>query len=370
MIIIGAGPAGSSAAITAAKLGIDVLLIDGKKFPRRKACGGCLNLVSTTLVETLLPAASELWLESIPLKKFQVFHHQRSFPMEMDNGGYAVDRATLDFALVNQAVSLGAEFLSPAKAKLIAAADQDPDVCSVEMVCAGKTETIKAKVVIIASGLGNRVAGEYQQFHQTPTKNSRVGVEALFESFPAAYQSGVLSMAIGDVGYVGLTHVGNDRLHVAAAVDRIALQELGPQKAVDRLMQQSGAPTLSQPDINDVVWRGTPPLTATAETISQNRVFLIGDAAGYVEPFTGEGIRWALESGIGVVPFVAAALDAYRPQIDVDYQRWYRRTILSQQRLCRRLSAGLKRPVVRWAAHQALRLRPTIADSIIKRLNS
>lgn len=345
------------------------------------------------MIEQLLPEADSLWQQSIPLKQFQVFHHRQSFPMEMDKGGFAVDRAQLDFELVKQAQRLGVRFLSPAKAKLIApprspantpqkssspagpskprsdlsAPEQSARGCHVQTIINGAAHVIQSKSVIIASGLGNRVAGPYSQFHAQPTENSRVGVEAVYDSFPDQYRPGVLSMAIGDGGYVGLTHIGDHRLHVAAAVDRKSLQKHGPQDTVAALMRQSGAPVLDQ---TDVVWRGTPALTAKAGSIAQDRIFLIGDAAGYVEPFTGEGIRWALESGIGVAPFVVDAVGDYDPQIESDYQKWYQQTIVKQQRLCRRLSAGLKRPVLRWAAHQALRWRPTLADAIIRRINS
>jgi len=343
-----------------------VLLIDGKKFPRRKACGGCLNSVSVGFMERLLPksAVNDVWNESIALKRFVVFHNAWSLPLEMDEGGFAVDRAQMDFALVQHAQSLGVEFLSPAKAKL---ANCEPDLCNVEILSNGSKQTLSSKVVVIACGLGNQAAGPYKQFQQTPARNSRLGVEALFDTFPSEYQSGSLCMAIGNHGYVGLTHIGNNRLHVAAAVDRANLQKLGPHTAVEKMMLQAGAPLLTQ---SDVTWRGTPPLTAGAPAIAANRVFVIGDAAGYVEPFTGEGIRWALENGIGVAPFVASAVDQWHPKIDDDYRHWYRRTIRARQKLCRRLSLGLKRPSIRWAAHQALRLHPPLADSIIKRLNS
>ena len=345
---------------------MNVLLIDAKTFPRRKACGGCLNKVSVGLVECLLPPdiAEQLWNDSIALKKFCVFHHQRDFSAELIEGGFAVDRARLDHALVREAEKLGVKFLSPATAKL---ANCNSDGRNVEVVENRNKLTVTAKAVVIACGLGNRVANGYPQFQQTPAENSRVGVEAIYETFPNDYRSGVLSMAIGDCGYVGLTHIGNQRLHVAAAVDRSTLQKLGPQATVDRLMQQSGAPPLSQPE---VAWKGTPPLTSIAESVAGDRVFLVGDAASYVEPFTGEGIRWALQSGIGVAPFVDSAVNHWQDKIADDYQHWYRGEIQSQQKLCRRLSAGLKKPVLRWAAHQALRLRPSLADSIIKRLNS
>ena len=317
-------------------------------------------------METLLPPATakELWADSIALEKFCVFHHQRDFPAEMDNGGFAVDRAQLDHELVRQAENLGVRFLSPATAKL---SDRHPEGRYVDVVADHEKQTYSAKAVVIASGLGNRVANAYQRFQQTIAAHSRVGVEAIFDTFPDDYQPGVLSMAIGDHGYVGLTHIGNQRLHVAAAVDRSTLQKLGPQATVDSLMRQSGAPMLTQ---TDVAWKGTPPLSATADSTAADRVFLVGDAAGYVEPFTGEGVRWALECGIGVAPFIESAVGLWDEQIADDYQHWYRRTIQSQQKLCRQLSAGLKQPILRWAAHQALRLRPSLANSIIKRLNT
>ena len=342
------------------------MLIDAKTFPRRKACGGCLNKVSVGLVESLLPAvvAERLWADSVPLKKFCVFHHQRDFPAQLENGGFAVDRSQLDHALVLQAEKLGVCFLSPATAKLAQCHSGGRDV---DVVVDRQKQTFSAKAVVIACGLANRVANAYPQFQQTTARNSRLGVEAVFDTFPDDYRSGVLSMAIGDSGYVGLTHIGNQRLHVAAAVDRSTLQKLGPQATVDSLMRQSGAPMLTQAD---VTWKGTPPLTATAESLAGDRVFLVGDAAGYVEPFTGEGIRWAIQCGIGVAPFVESAVERWDMKVAEDYHHWYRRTIKSQQKLCRSLSAGLKQPVLRWAAHQALRLRPSLADSIIKRLNS
>lgn len=366
VIIIGAGPAGSAAAITLAKLGLDVLLVDGKKFPRRKACGGCLNAVSVGFMEQLLAASTvqALWEDSIPLKKFNVFHNQKMIPIEMDEGGFAVDRAQMDFVLVQHAQSHGVEFACPAKAKL---AQSHSDRRDVEITVGGVAHIQSAKTIIMACGLGNHAAGRFEQFQPKPAPKSRLGVEAVFDSFPADYQSGALSMAIGNHGYVGLTHIGNSRLHVAAAVDRVTLQELGPHAAVEKLMLQAGAPPLTQ---TDVTWRGTPPLTAGATSIADDRVFVIGDAACYIEPFTGEGIRWALENGIGVAPFAESAAREWHPQIATDYRDWYKQTIAARQKLCRHLAQGLKRSSLRWAAHQALRLRPTLANSIIKRLNS
>jgi len=220
---------------------------------------------------------------------------------------------------------------------------------------------------VIASGLGNRTATNHQSLHQTPAADSRLGVEAIFTQWPDEYRTGTLAMAIGKGGYVGVTEIGENRLHVAAALDREYLQKHGPQTAVEKILEQSGAPELTQ---SDVQWKGTPALTATTQRLAEERVFLVGDAASYVEPFTGEGIRWALESGTGVMPLVETAVDCWNDNLIERWENWYNDNIVARQRLCKTLSNGLKRPVFRWIAHQGLRFTPSVAAKVIQQINS
>jgi len=167
---------------------------------------------------------------------------------------------------------------------------------------------------------------------------------------------------------VGLTQIFGRCLHVAAAVDRGALQALGPEEVVQRILRQSGLPPLGH--AATLSWRGTPPLTSRAAQVAEHRVFLIGDAAGYVEPFTGEGIRWALESGVGVVPWVVDGATAWEERYVGQWANWYGTHIAQRQRLCRSIAWGLKNSAIRWLAGSALRLRPAMAHSIINHLNT
>lgn len=375
VVVVGAGPAGAAAAITAARAGLRVLLVEAKDFPRRKVCGGCLNQVSLKLAERLIGEDHPLWRASPALTKYRLMHRQQEFCFHTP-AGIAVDRAALDAALVQQACAEGVEFRDKCTARL---ADSSEQQQVVELQTSGECLRLGCPAVVVASGLGSlrlldasqgrrATTSDLRPLKQVAHARSRVGVESLYQSFPEEYAPGVIHMAVGGLGYVGLTQIAEGRLHVAAAVDRSGLQQHGPERLVNQILREAGASAL--PPTEATGWRGTPPLTARARRFAVGRVFLAGDAATYVEPFTGEGIRWALASGIGVVEFVKRAQSGNAAGLDRAWEAWYRKSLAAEQRLCRRLAAGLKQPWLRHLAHHALCLQPRLAQSIIARLNT
>lgn len=364
VIVIGAGPSGSAAAGSIAQMGLQVLLIDAKPFPRRKVCGGCLNQVSTRLLQELLGSEHALWQTALPLNAFELSHSGRTMRFDLP-AGVAVDRAQLDYSLVKRAIELGVTFVDSTVAKLLTPLAAMREV---ELSDSGGARKVAARIVVLASGLGNRSAGSNEPLHQQVAIDSRVGVEAILDEFPEQYGGKVIHMAVGREGYVGLTQIVGQRLHVAASVNRTALQQVGPAVLINQILRQAGTPRLEE--ATSLAWRGTPPLTARAHSIAAHRVFLIGDTAGYVEPFTGEGIRWAIESGLAVAPVVANASDAWDDAYKVQWEQWYKTHIVQRQRLCRRLSWGLKYSAARWLAERAMRIRPSIAQAIINQLNT
>jgi flavin-dependent dehydrogenase len=369
LVVIGAGPAGSAAAICAARDGLKVLLVDSKRFPRRKVCGGCLNQVSSRLVKQLLGGQHPVWDSALPLDSFQLTHRGRHFSFAMPSG-LAIDRALLDQSLVEMAQQTGVTFLSQVSAKLLPShhAIHPPSTHrDVELTQSNGVSRVRATVVVLACGLGNRSAAHEDEFRYAAKSTSRVGIEAIFARYPTQYSRGAIHMVVGRHGYVGLTQISGQRLHVAAAVARAALQDCGPAELCQAILREAGAPPML--DDPTASWRGTPPLTARSGRLAAERVFLVGDAASYVEPFTGEGIRWALETGMGVAPLVAKAKIDWQPQLVDQWEGWYRQRIEPEQRLCRRIANGLKQFPVRWISHQALRLQPRLADLVIARLN-
>src|SRR5213078_4791567 len=96
-----------------------------------------------------------------------------------------------------------------------------------------------------------------------------------------------------------------NQLNVAAAVEPALLAHATPADVVESIVAKAGAGV--PPALRRAIWRGTPQLTSRPKRVAAERVFLIGDASGYVEPFTGEGMATAIESAVAVAPFVLEA---------------------------------------------------------------
>jgi flavin-dependent dehydrogenase len=271
----------------------------------------------------------------------------------------------MDAALVEAAIAAGSAFLPETTAEVD---DATPDARRVTLDSRGHRVTVEARVVVAASGLGSRCLARVAGFISEESPTSRIGVEALLEDFPAEYTPGVIFMAVSRAGYVGLTRVEDGRLNVAAAVDRDAIRAAGRPAAVcEQILTEAGFPVSAGMRAAD--WHGTIGLTRRTSRRAAARLFLVGDAAGYVEPFTGEGMAWALSSGLGVVPCVEEGLADWRDELARDWEDQYRRLIQSRQWLCRALAFGLRRTALVRTVIPMLSALPWLARPVIRRLN-
>ncbi|WP_437221991.1 NAD(P)/FAD-dependent oxidoreductase [Planctomicrobium sp. SH661] len=142
------------------------------------------------------------------------------------------------------------------------------------------------------------------------------------------------------------------RLNVAAAFDRDFIRNCGtPGAAASRILSESGFRSFS--DLESAHWQGTPSLTRRLSVPASERVLVIGDAAGYVEPFTGEGIAWALASAQAVVPLVLRGVKCWTPALQDEWASSLKRLLHRRQWMCRQLAFGLRRT---WLVHGATRL--------------
>ena len=95
----------------------------------------------------------------------------------------------------------------------------------------------------------------------------------------------------------------------------------------------------------------------------------IGDSAGYVEPFTGEGMAWALTSGAAVAPFVVRSVNEPSPALAAEWQATHARLIRSRQTVCRVVSRVLRSPLLCRLAVQGLAVAPALSQPIVIALN-
>jgi flavin-dependent dehydrogenase len=276
-----------------------------------------------------------------------------------------LSRGSLDAGLVQAAVRSGAQFLSQTYA-----------TCGVarplfrEIVLRQRERCVRAtaKVVLAADGLGGRlVCGKKGPLVSSAAK-SWIGLGAIAPDGPSFYGSGTIYMACGSGGYAGIVRLEDGRLNVAAAVDPAMLKQAGHAgSAVAALLGEVGLPLVS--GLAKSHWCGTAALTRRTARLGHHRLFVIGDAAGYIEPFTGEGIAWALAAGQAVAPLAMQAVHHWRSHLALKWSTVYHKTVGRRQRVCRALTTVVRRPFLIGAVVAALAWVPSLAQPFIHELN-
>lgn len=367
-IVVGAGPAGATAARELARRGVDVLLVDRASFPRWKVCGCCLNGRATAILDAAGLGDVAALRQAVPLKSLCLASGGCLARVRLF-GGAALSRETLDAALIQAAVEAGADFLPETIAIPL---EKDSKILGCDatrgllLQQGEKRAEVSARVVLAADGL----AGQFMA--RTPTAASakfgaRIGAGATTTNAPDFYRPGVVYMTCGAGGYTGLVRLEDGRLDLAAAFDASELRAGGPGAAAARLLQEASWPTPHK--LAQLPWRGTAPLTRRARQIADERLFVIGDAAGYVEPFTGEGMAWALASGTAVAPLVASAVARWRPEMIQQWTAIHRGVVSRRQIVCRAAAAVLRRPRLTRLVVRLLGQAPMLAAPVLACLN-
>jgi flavin-dependent dehydrogenase len=369
VIVVGAGPAGSLAARQSARHGASVLLVDKACFPRAKVCGACLNLRAlSTLAAVGLGGLVER-CGAIPLAslKLAVSGAQASVSLP----GRALSRAVFDAALVDAAVVAGAHFLPETRAHLAPVIGQ---ARALVLRHNGQEALAHGRVVLGADGLGGRLlhtGSQAQLGNQNRTvvaADSRLGAGVITKDYPAFFGRGTVYMACGKGGYVGLVRIEDGRLNIAASLDAAFVKKTrGLGQAAAAILRVAGFPPID--GLETLGWHGTPLLTRHVWHPAADRVFLLGDAASYVEPFSGEGMAWALASAVAVAPFALRACRDWNPSLVRKWSMCYRHTILRRQRVCRAAAKVLRQPNLVRLIVGALTHFPVLAAPVVRYVN-
>ena len=217
--------------------------------------------------------------------------------------------------------------------------------------------------MIVADGLAGTALRDWPAWTSTPRPDARVGLGVhLPATHPLArtLHDRAITMLCGRRGYLGLVRLEDGGIDLAAAADRAALKAHGGAGPLARAIAADAGVRFD--DADAWPWRVTPPLTRSRARLAAPGLFVAGDAAGYVEPFTGEGIAWALAGGVAVVPHVAAAIDTGSAADVSAWPRTHRRVVARRQRGCRAVAALLRRPRLTRAAVGVLAAAPALAS--------
>lgn len=350
-VVIGAGLSGAVSAFLLAQRGLSTLLVEAKPFPRAKVCGGCLNDRATNVLRNAGLADLLEEIGAPPFDSVDIVLRRRRVRLPVPPG-VAVTREPLDAAIVNRAVQCGAAFMPSTQAHVLP--DTEEQWRSVRLgTNNADSPVVRARMVLACDGLGHPSLAALNRFSPRLSSNSRLGLGAVVDASELnCYTPGsTLQMVVGQAGYVGFSYCEENRVSIAAAVDRGAMRsDCPPSQVIARILDEAGV----MPDeaILNAFWRGTRPLSQRTNEVSGERLFLLGDSAGYVEPFTGEGMAAALESAWLAAPLAVDACRQWRPRIAHQWQSTYTEAIRNHQQACARLAWLLRRP---WLAGLALR---------------
>lgn len=363
--VIGAGPAGSMAARDLASAGARVLLVDRRSFPRDKVCGGCLNGQALAVLRSAGLGDLPWGVGGRALESFRLGVAGRSVQLALP-AGVVVSRSRFDAELVATAVAAGATFLPGIEAGVGAI---EGLFRTVRLRRSGDKRTVQARVVLLATGLRGRGLADDLTPRTRVSAGSRVGAACLIGRGVDRYEAGTIHMAVGKAGYVGLVVQDGGLLHVAAALDPGECRRPGgPGAAAADVLAEAGLPALDE--LTTASWRGTPGLTRRTQPLADERLFILGDAAGYVEPFTGEGIAWALASARAVVVPALDAIERWDVRLVGEWASRHARVVGRRQATCRAAAAVLRRPWLVRAACEVVSVLPGSARRLVEGLNA
>jgi geranylgeranyl reductase family protein len=380
VLVVGAGPAGSSAAWHLAREGAHVMMLDRARFPREKPCAEYLSPEASRILSAMgaleqCEAAGAAHLAGMVIRapngarirgEFAAAHGFRAFR----DRGLALRRPVLDTILLERARAAGADVREGLHV-ISVLRDSRGAVCGVRVRGTEDGERdIRARLVIGADGLRSTIA------RRMGVARHALGPRRL--AFIGHYRDvGEMTdygeMHVDRDGYAGFADVGHGLTNVAVVVPRASVRGNIAGNAgafLERFIAARPhlAHRMASASLHTTV-RVTGPFAVHASRAWGRGVALVGDAADFFDPFTGEGIYAALRGGELLAPYALESLAADRPrEADAalrEYDRARRRAFRGKWAVERLVALAVGAPALLDRAASALEASPAMANLLV-----
>lgn len=325
--IIGAGPAGASAAAAAADMGCSVALIERGEFPRDKVCGEFISAEALPLLASVIPADLGLAIGISSAEFIGRRGARRSF--DLPSPALGLSRWRLDAALCGAAVSKGATLFSHATVSGVNRNRQQ----RWSLRLTGAPDLV-ARALIVAAGRWWSIAGIAAAANGRPSP--WLGVKAHFSGVPqrasARNRSSAVEIYHFSGGYCGLAPVENGWTNACCLIHRGIAGRL--QEARDfrqwicnaaRHAELRERLSAANQATDTVI---TAPVNPALRSRSEYPVWMAGDAAGFIDPFTGDGLAAAILGGDLAGRSAAATLASGVP-LEIGVRQYQRKLLAS-----------------------------------------
>jgi len=320
-IIIGGGPAGSSASISLASRGARVLVLEEKRMPRGKLCGEfitpeCFPSLERlgVLDQMLLAGATKITQVCLITSNGKSVRAQVSKMSNDSRWAMSLSRARFDQILFDRARDAGAECVEAIAVKGCLFNDGHPRGVDALSLGDGKRVTFRAPIIIDASGRNSRLMLRKSERNAGRRGSRLYALKAHLAGVDPAPES--VELFFFPQGYGGLARVEEGLVNLCFIVDERTLKTAGgdPQKVIEASLDNNRI-ARERLRAAEVVgkWHSAGPLTFGRRRLTRKRIIAIGDASGMIDPFTGTGIQIALRSGEMAAEAVLEALGEARP---------------------------------------------------------
>ena len=353
--IVGAGPAGSSAALRLVHDGFDVVVIERARFPRTKVCGEYLSPGACAVLSDL-DLLRDVTAEAHPLRRVALAGFGTD-PVSLrlpGDGALSLARSRFDEILIDRARAAGVRVVAGCFLSLAQTRD------GVEIAyrdAEGAERLLRARVLVGADGAWSSVA----QRAQMSGRRRRGGRWAVGGHLCGQGDGDALEMYVGPGGYYARNPLGGGRTNSMLVLPRACRGE-DAERAVADITH--GRRRFEGQALEKQVAVG--PLRYGPALVARGRVLLAGDAAGLLDPFVGQGIAIALESSASVAEAVRAILRGDSlSHVARRFAAERRKAVLPRTLLAAAVDVVIRTRFLRKRAERAIRKDPLPAETIL-----
>ncbi len=371
-VIVGAGLAGSTAAIQLARAGWSVALIERQRFPRRKVCGECIAASNLPLLQALGVGDAFHALAGAELRHVTLLHGERAVTAELpaavhgqEHGhgqerfawGRALGRETLDGLLLDQARAAGATVFQPWAVQAILGT-AGAWHCELRAPDSAALLRLRAKLVIDAHGSWEDLPTDRPKRRQARSAADLFGFKANFAG--GCLPAGAISVLALNGGYGGMVVADGGTTTVACCIRRDRLNDvrmaapgLRAGDAVEAWLQRecTGVAGALLGAVRNGPWLSSGPLDPGVHLQADEGIFRIGNAAGEAHPILGEGMSMALQSAallcsllLGAGPAAPVPSGVRQAQLQRQYIAAWRKAFAPRLRLAASFAHLAMRP--------------------------